>query len=57
MAQKSKVNQEKADKYRVQFKYNSETMVSTEDYGSKASAMNAMDSIKKNGPDAAIVEA
>ncbi|MFB2351579.1 YegP family protein, partial [Priestia megaterium] len=36
------------------FKYNSETLFSTEGYKSKSSAQNAIDSIKKNGPDAPV---
>ena len=40
----------------MRFKYNSEVMFSTEGYASKASAQNAIDSIKKNGPDAEIVD-
>ena len=36
--------------------YNSETMFWTEGYSSKASAKNAIESIKKNGPDAEVME-
>lgn len=32
--------------------YNSEVMFSTQGYSSKSSAQNAIESIKKNGPDA-----
>jgi len=46
--------QDKAGEFRVRFKYNSETLFSTEGYSSKASAQNAIDSIKKNGPDAEV---
>ena len=45
---------DKAGEFRVRFKYNSEVMFSTEGYASKASAKNAIDSIKKNGPEAPI---
>jgi hypothetical protein len=38
----------------VRFSYNNEIMFSTEGYTSKASAQNAIDSIKKNGPDAPV---
>jgi len=38
----------------VRFKYNSEVMFSTQGYSSKSSAQNAIDSIKKNGPDAEV---
>lgn len=36
---------------------NGETMARTETYASKASARNAIDSLKKNGPGAEVVEA
>jgi uncharacterized protein YegP (UPF0339 family) len=54
MAHTFEITMDKAGEYRVRFKYNSETMFSTEGYASKASAQNAIDSIKKNGPDAAV---
>lgn len=56
MAHHFEIYRDKADEYRVWFKYNSEVMFSTEGYASKASAQNAIDSIKKNGPDAEIVD-
>ncbi len=52
MAHKFEVYQDKAGEFRVRFKYNSEVMFSTEGYSSKTSAMNAIESIKKNGPGA-----
>ena len=52
MAHKFEIYKDKAGEFRVRFKYNSETMFSTEGYASKASAKAAIDSIKKNGPDA-----
>ena len=52
MAHKFEVYQDKAGEFRVRFKYNSETIFATEGYSSKASAQNAIDSIKKNGPGA-----
>ncbi|QRI64062.1 YegP family protein [Shinella sp. PSBB067] len=54
MAHKFEIYRDKAGEYRVRFKYNSEVMFSTEGYSSKASAQKAIDSIKKNGPDAPI---
>jgi uncharacterized protein YegP (UPF0339 family) len=51
---KFEIYKDKAGEYRVRFKYNSEIMFSTEGYKSKASAQNAIDSIKKNGPDAPV---
>ncbi|APH72440.1 YegP family protein [Aquibium oceanicum] len=54
MAHKFEIWKDKRGEFRVRFKYNSEVMFSTEGYSSKASAQNAIDSIKKNGPDAPI---
>ena len=55
MAHTFEIHKDKAGEFRVRFKYNSETMFSTEGYASKASAVNAIESIKKNGP-AALTE-
>lgn len=52
MAHTFEIYKDKAGEYRVRFKYNSETLFSTEGYSSKASAQNAIESIKKNGPGA-----
>jgi uncharacterized protein YegP (UPF0339 family) len=52
MAHKFEIYKDKAGEFRVRFKYNSEIMFSTEGYTSKSSAQNAIDSIKKHGPDA-----
>jgi uncharacterized protein YegP (UPF0339 family) len=54
MAHKFEIYKDKAGEYRVRFKYNGETIFSTEGYTAKASAQNAIDSIKKNGPDASV---
>lgn len=54
MAHKFEIYRDKAGEFRVRFKYNAETMFSTEGYSSKASAMNAIESIKANGPSAEI---
>lgn len=54
MAHKFEIYKDKAGEYRVRFKYNAETMFSTEGYSSKSSAQAAIDSIKKNGPDAPV---
>jgi uncharacterized protein YegP (UPF0339 family) len=54
MAHKFEIYKDKAGEFRVRFKYNSEVMFSTEGYASKASAKAAIESIKKNGPDAPI---
>lgn len=54
MAHKFEIYKDKAGEFRVRFKYNSEVMFATEGYASKASAENAIASIKKNGPGAPI---
>lgn len=54
MAHKFEIYKDKAGEFRVRFKYNSEIMFSTDGYASKSSAMNAIESIKKNGPGAEI---
>lgn len=56
MAYSFEITKDKAGEFRVKFKYNSETMFSTEGYSSKASAKNAIESIIKNGPKAEIVD-
>lgn len=52
MAHSFEIFKDKAGEFRVRFKFNSETIFSTEGYKSKASAQNAIESIKRNGPDA-----
>lgn len=54
MAHKFEITKDKRGEFRVRFKYNSETMFSSEGYTSKSSAQAAIDSIKKNGPGAAV---
>ena len=54
MAHKFEIYKDKAGEYRARFKYNSETIFSTEGYSDKRGAQNAIDSIKKNGPDAEV---
>jgi uncharacterized protein YegP (UPF0339 family) len=54
LAHKFEIYKDKAGEFRVRFKYNSEVMFMTEGYASKASAQNAIDSIKKNGPEAPV---
>lgn len=54
MAHTFEIWKDKKGEYRVRFKYNSEVMFSTEGYSSKASAQNAIESIKKNGPNAPV---
>ena len=52
MAHKFVITKDKRGEYRVNFKYNSETMFSSEGYSSKSSATAAIESFKKNGPGA-----
>ena len=54
MAHKFEIYKDKAGEFRVRFKYNNEIMFSTEGYTSKSSAMNAIESMKKNGPGALV---
>lgn len=54
MAHSFEIYKDKAGEFRVKFKYNTEVMFSTEGYASKASAKSAIESIKKNGPDAPV---
>ncbi len=54
MAHKFVIEQNKAGEFVAKFKYNAEIIFWTEGYKSKASALNAIESIKKNGPNAPI---
>ena len=55
MAYKFVISKDKKDEFRVKFvASNGETMFATEGYSAKASAKNAIESFKKNGPDAEI---
>ncbi len=56
MAHMFEIYKDKAGEFRVRFKYNSETMFSTEGYSSKSSAKAAIESMKKNGPGADVVD-
>ena len=56
MAHYFEIKQNKAGEYVAYFKYNSETMFWTEGYSPKAGAVNAIESIKKNGPNAEVKE-
>ncbi len=57
MAYKFVIKKDKKDEFRVNFvASNGETMFATEGYSSKASAKNAIESFKKNGPDAETVD-
>ncbi len=54
MAHYFQIKKDKKGEFRAYFNYNSEIMFWTEGYSSKASAINAIESIKKNGPGAEI---
>lgn len=56
MAHTFEIVKDKAGEFRVRFKYNNEVMFATEGYASKASAQNAIESMKKNGPGAKVVD-
>ena len=53
MPHKFKIAKSKNGECRVQFVYNAEIMVWSENYTSKSSAKNCIESIKKNAPGAA----
>jgi len=53
---KFKIVAAKDGQFRVQFVYNSEVIVWSENYKSKASAKNCIDSIKANAPEAATAD-
>jgi len=53
---KFKIVERKDNQFGVQFCYNSEIMVWSESYKSKASAQNCIASLKKNAPGAPVVD-
>lgn len=57
MAHYFEIKKNKGGEYVAYFKYNQETMFWTEGYKSRASAVNAIESIQKNGPSAEIKDA
>jgi uncharacterized protein len=54
MAHKFEIYRDRTGEYRVRFKYNAETMLSSEGYTNKSSALEAVDSVKKNAPSAPV---
>ncbi|TMM48762.1 YegP family protein [Qipengyuania marisflavi] len=56
MAHQFEIYKDKAGEFRARFKYNSEVMFSSEGYSSKASAKEAVESMKSNGPSAEVVD-
>ncbi len=57
MPHKFTIEKNKAGEFVAKFKHNSETIFWTEGYSSKAAARNAIASVLKNGPGAAVEEA
>ena len=56
MAHSFEIRKNKKGEFVAYFCYNSETIFWTEGYSSKSGAVNAVESIKKNGPGADTVE-
>ncbi|MFA7587435.1 MAG: DUF1508 domain-containing protein [Novosphingobium sp.] len=56
MAHRFEIRKNKAGEFVAYFCYNAETIFWTEGYKSKASAQNAIDSIRKNGPPAEVID-
>lgn len=56
MAHKWKILAAADKQFRVQFVYNSEVIVWSENYKSKASARNCVASLQKNAPEAGVVD-
>lgn len=56
MAHRFEIRRNKAGEFVAYFCHNSETIFWTEGYASKAGARNAIESILKNGPGAAVVD-
>lgn len=56
MAHRFVIKKNKGGEFVAHFMYNSESIFWTEGYSSKASAKNAIESIKKNGPGAETVD-
>lgn len=56
MAHRFEIRRNKAGEFVAYFCYNSESIFWTEGYASKAGAINAVESIRKNGPGAETVD-
>ena len=56
MAHRFEIRKNKAGEFVAYFLYNAETIFWTEGYSSKASAKNAIESIRKNGPAAEVTD-
>ena len=56
MSYKFVISKDARGEYRVNFKYNAETIVASEGYTTKASAQNAISSLKNNAASATVVD-
>lgn len=56
MAHRFEIRKNRKGEFVAYFCFNNETMFWTEGYASRASARNAIESIKKNGPPAETIE-
>lgn len=56
MAHKFKITAAASEQFKFSFVYNAETIFWSENYKQKASAKSAVESVKKNAPDAAIAD-
>ncbi len=56
MAHSFKITAAKGGQFATKFVYNAETIFWSENYASKSSAQNCVDSLKKNAPGAAVVD-
>lgn len=56
MAHRFEIRKNKAGEFVAYFCHNSESIFWTEGYSSKAGAQNAIESIRKNGPAAEVVD-
>ncbi len=56
MAHKFNITAAANDQFKFDFSYNSEKIFWSENYKQKASAKSAIESLKKNAPDAAVVD-
>ncbi len=56
MAHRFEIRKNKAGEYAAYYVYNSESIFWTEGYSSKAGAKNAIELIKKNGPNADTID-
>jgi uncharacterized protein YegP (UPF0339 family) len=56
MAHRFEIRKNRAGEFVAYFIYNAETIFWTEGYSSKTSAKNAIESIRKNGPEAEVID-